>query len=184
MAGITAFEVGNVAATLLILRATELLERTRSHGAAVEIALGLYVAYNVAATLASFPAGQVADRLGATRVLLVGVALFGLAYDGFAIDTGSVPLLGGWFLIAGLAIGCVETAEHTAVANDAPLELRGSAFGLLAGVQSLGNLAASAVAGIIWTTVSSTAALIYITAWMVVAVAMIARARSRERMNE
>jgi hypothetical protein len=42
----------------------------------------------------------------------------------------------------------VETAEHAAVAALAALELRGSAFGLLAAVQSFGNLAASAIAGL------------------------------------
>jgi hypothetical protein len=51
-------------------------------------------------------------------------------------------------------IGCVETAEHAAVAALAPVELRGSAFGLLAAVQSFGNLAASAIAGLLWTLAS------------------------------
>jgi MFS family permease len=55
---------------------------------------------------------------------------------------------------AGVAIGCVETAEHAAVAALTPVELRGSAFGLLAAVQSFGNLAASAIAGLLWTAVS------------------------------
>jgi MFS family permease len=183
MAGVTAFEVGNVAATLLILRATELLDPGRSHDGAVQLALALYVAYNIAATLGSYPAGHVADRIGATTVLLLGVALFGLAYAGFAVESNSVVLLGLWFVIAGLAIGCVETAEHTAVANDAPVQLRGSAFGMLAGVQSLGNLAASAVAGIIWTIVSPTAAFVYIAIWMVVAAALLGRARLRERTS-
>ena len=77
MLGISAFEVGNVAATLLILRATELL--TSEHGAqnATQLALGLYVAYNAAAAIASLPAGRRADRLGqhgATRVVTAGVA--------------------------------------------------------------------------------------------------------------
>jgi hypothetical protein len=51
-------------------------------------------------------------------------------------------------------IGCVETAEHAAVAALAPVELRGSAFGLLAAVQGFGNLAASAIAGLLWTLAS------------------------------
>ena len=180
MGGITAFEVGNVAATLLILRATDLLEPGRSHDGAVQLAIALYIAYNVAATLGSYPAGHISDRVGATRVMLLGVVFFGLAYAGFAIDASSVLLLGFWFVLAGLAIGCVETAEHAAVAGDAPVELRGSAFGLLAGVQSFGNLAASAVAGIIWTAISPTAAFAYLAAWMVVAAALFVRARSLE----
>jgi MFS family permease len=184
MAGISAFEVGNVAATLLILRATELLDPGRSHDAAVELALALYIAYNVAATLFSLPAGHLADRFGPTRILLLGVVLFGVAYAGFAVETSSVPLLGVWFVLAGFGIGCVETAEHTAVANDAPSHLRGSAFGLLAGVQSLGNLAASVIAGVIWTAISPTAAFVYIAVWMLIATLLLWRARSLELASQ
>jgi MFS family permease len=60
----------------------------------------------------------------------------------------------------------VETAEHAAVAALAPVELRGSAFGLLAAVQSIGNLAASAIAGLLWTVVSPRVAFGYLVAWM------------------
>ena len=127
--------------SLLILRATELLAPGRSQDRATRLAVGLYVAYNVAATLASVPAGRLGDRRGAVLVLALGVGLFGLAYAGFAIGGASVLALMPWFLAAGVAIGCVETAEHAAVAALAPVELRGSAFGLLAAVQSFGNLA-------------------------------------------
>jgi len=77
--------------------------------------------------------------------------------------------LGLSFLAAGVGIGCIETAEHAAVALLAPVDVRGSAFGVLAGVQGFGNLAASTVAGLIWSTVSGTAAFIYLAAWMLLA---------------
>jgi MFS family permease len=80
MVGVSAFEFGNVAATLLILRAGELLAPGRDQDRATQLALGLYVAYNVAATLASIPAGRLGDRRGAVLVLVLGVGLFGLAY--------------------------------------------------------------------------------------------------------
>src|SRR3989440_5895445 len=64
MVAIAAFEFGNVAVTLFILRATQLLEPGRSHRAAVPLALGLYVAYNVAATVVSVPAGRMGDPRG------------------------------------------------------------------------------------------------------------------------
>jgi len=63
----------------------------------------------------------------------------------------------------------VETAEHAAVAALAPVELRGSAFGLLAAVQSFGNLAASAIAGLLWTVASPGVAFGYLVAWMLLA---------------
>ncbi len=172
MGAITAFEVGNVAATLLILRATEQL--TPDHGAttATTIALALYAVYNLAATLASLPAGYTADRIGVRGpvwVLAAGVALFLAAYLGFAADTTTIVLMALPFATAGLAIGCVETAQHAAVAALAPTELRGSAFGLLAAIQAAGNLAASAIAGILWTAVSPTAAFVYLAVWMALA---------------
>ncbi len=139
--------------------------------------LGLYVAYNVAATLASVPAGRLGDRHGAVLVLVLGVALFGLGYAGFAAGPTSVLALGPWFVAAGVAIGCVETAEHAAVAALAPVELRGSAFGLLAAVQSFGNLAGSAIAGLLWTLASPQVAFGYLVAWMVLALAGLLTAR-------
>jgi hypothetical protein len=94
------------------------------------------------------------------------VALFALAYLGFAFGGACVLAFAPPFLAAGLAIGFIETAEHSAVAALARPDLRGSAFGLLAAVQSLGNLAASAVAGLLWTAISPLVAFGYLTAWM------------------
>ena len=177
LGAIAAFEVGNVAATLLILRATELLTPSRGLTSATVLALALYSGHNLAAALASVPAGRIADRLGANGPVLVlgaGVALFAFAYGGFAFVGASFALLAVPFLAAGLAIGCVETAEHAAVAALAPAPVRGSAFGVLAAVQSVGNLAASAVAGLLWTAVSPAVAFGYLVGWMVLAIAGLA----------
>jgi MFS family permease len=179
MVGVSAFEFGNVAATLLILRASELLAPGRSQDGATQLALGLYVAYNLAATLASVPAGRLGDRRGAVLVLALGVSLFGLAYAGFAAGGSSVRALAPWFVAAGVGIGCVETAEHAAVAALAPVELRGSAFGLLAAVQSFGNLAASAITGLLWTAASPRVAFGYLVGWMLLALAGFLAARRR-----
>ena len=127
--------------------------------------------------MASVPAGRLGDRRGAVLVLVLGVGLFGLAYSGFAAGGSSVMALAPWFVAAGVAIGCVETAEHAVVAALAPVELRGSAFGLLAAVQSFGNLAASAIAGLLWTAVSPRVAFAYLVAWMLLALAGLAAAR-------
>jgi MFS family permease len=175
MLGVSAFELGNVAATLLILRATELLEPGRGTDSATTTALVLYISYNAAATVASVPAGHVADRMTPAFVLMGGVIAFLFAYAIFAFVGPSVAVLAVAFILAGVGIGCVETAEHAAVAAAAPAPIRGSAFGLLASAQSFGNLAASGIAGIIWTVVSSTAAFLYIAAWMLVAVVMLSR---------
>ena len=182
MVGVGAFELGNVAATLLILRATQLLAPTLGQQGATQLALTLYIGYNVAATLASLPAGRLGDRWGPLAILTAGVALFGLAYLGLAVGAASLVLLGISFVAVGVAIGCVEveTAEHAAVAALAPMEVRGSAFGLLATVQGFGNLVASAIAGALWTGVSGQTAFLYLAAWMLVSlVALLVLGRLR-----
>jgi MFS family permease len=81
-------------------------------------------------------------------------------------------------LLAGLGIGCAETAQHAAVATLAPAQLRGSAFGLLAAIQAAGNLVASVTAGFIWTGASPRAAFIFLAVAMAVAVPLILASRS------
>ncbi|MGI8694387.1 MAG: MFS transporter, partial [Geodermatophilaceae bacterium] len=96
-----AFEAGNAAATLLILRATGLLEPGRGHEGATQLALLLYAAYNVAATLTSLLAGRIGDRRGNVPVLAAGAAFFLLAYLGFAVS-GGVLWLAAAFVLAGV----------------------------------------------------------------------------------
>jgi MFS family permease len=177
MLGVGAFELGNVAATLLILRATDLLEPGRSHDDAVQLALVLYTLYNVAAALTSVPAGRLGDRRGMIRVLAGGVAALGLAYAGFAATGGSLAILALCFLLAGIGIGCAETAEHAAVARLAPENIRGSAFGMLAAVQAFGNLVASSTAGLLYTLASPAAAFTFAGGAMIVSLVLLAAAR-------
>lgn len=107
------------------------------------------------------------------------MACFLLAYAGFAATEASIPTLAACFVAAGAGIGCVETAEHAAVAGLAPADLRGSAFGLLAAVQSFGNLVASAVAGVLWTAVSPVAGLLFAASLMAAALTCLAWASAR-----
>lgn len=157
LVSVALFEAGNVAATLLILRTTELLAPSQGTTGATTIGIALYVGYNVAATLAALPAGRLADAYGPRGVFAAGVACFAVAYIVFAAGSG-IAILGLAFVLAGIGIGAAETAENAAVAALAPSAMRGSAFGLLAGIQSAGDFIASAVVGLVWTLVSPTLA--------------------------
>ena len=88
-------------------------------------------------------------------------------------------MLGVWFVAGGVGIACVETAQHAVVATNAPPELRGSAFGLLAGVQSIGNFVASALAGLLWTVFSPEVAFAYAASCMLAALVVFIRPVSR-----
>src|SRR5712692_1290167 len=175
--GVSFFEVANVATTLLILRPTQQLTPSLGLKSATEVGILLYTGYNVAATIASLPAGRLSDKWGAISVLTVGVFFFLLAYLGFAVAVPNVFVLAGSFIVAGLAIGCIETCEHAAVATLAPTDLRGSAFGLLATVQSFGNIVASAIAGVLRSVLSPTVAFVYLAIWSLVAVLVLVLVR-------
>lgn len=103
-------------------------------------------------------------------VLATGAGLFGLAYIGLAVIGPAPAVLLTCFVAVGIAIGCVETAEHTAIAVHAPAEMRGPAIGVLAAEQAFGNLAASSIAGVVWTVVSPTVALVFAAALTIAAV--------------
>jgi dipeptide/tripeptide permease len=68
-------------------------------------------------------------------------------------------------------MGLSDTAESAMVARLLPDELRGSGFGLLGGVQSLGDFVSSAAVGLVWTVVSPTAAFVLAAAWMALSLA-------------
>ncbi len=182
--GVGLFETAHVATTLLILRATQLLVPSLGVTTATEIAIGLYVGYNATATIASLPAGRMSDRWGPIGVMVGGVFFFLVAYLGFAVSVSSIALLAASFVVAGLAIGCIETSEHAAVAALAPVDLRGSAFGLLATVQSFGNILASGVAGVLWTLLSPTVAFLYLAGWGLMSCVILARLVARRPATE
>ena len=129
--------------------------------------------------MSSLPAGRIADGIGMRPVLLAGAVLFTISYALFAITGPDMLTLGFAFVLAGVGIGCAETAENGVVAANAPTELRGSAFGLLATIQSIGDFAASAVAGLLWTLVSPAAAFAYGAAAILVSVGAFASMRGR-----
>jgi hypothetical protein len=55
-----------------------------------------------------------------------------------------------------------RNTEHAAVATLAPSDIKGSALGVLAGIQAAGNLAASSIAGVLWTAASPGAAFVFL----------------------
>lgn len=178
------FEFGNVATTLLILRATGLLHTTsRSLVAAASIAILLYAAHNAAATVAALGGGHLVDRLGPRTVFAAGGSAYVLGYGLLAVEQHSWPVLLLAFLLAGVGIGFAETAESTLVARMLPDRLRGNGFGVLGLVQSLGDLASSVVVGVLWTVFSATIGFAYAAAWMLASVASSRLLRPRDRSS-
>lgn len=166
------FELGNLATTLLILRATDLL-RAGGHSttSSTSIAILLYAGHNACAAVTAPMAGAWADRIGPRAVLGSGAGVYVVGYLLFARSDQQVWVIALAFGLAGIGIGCAETAESTTVALALPDRLRGNGFGVLGLVQSGGDLGATVVAGLLWSLISPLAAFAYAAGWMALAVA-------------
>jgi MFS family permease len=178
LAPVLLFELGNVATTLLILRSTDLLHvHGRSLASATSLAILLYAAHNAAAAGVAYAGGHWIDRSGPRRAFAAGALVYLLAYVGFAFELHSWPLLLLAFSLAGSGIGLAETAQSTLVAQRLPDQLRGSGFGFLGAIQSLGDFASTAAVGALWSLVSPTLAFAYAAGWMLLATAAVAARR-------
>ena len=169
LAPVACFEFGNLAATLLILRATEVLAHDLgwSPTLAASVAVLMYAGHNAVAAVASLVAGALSDRKNPRLVFALGAAAYLVAYGAFSVGGSLVMLIGG-FALAGVGIGLAETAESTVVATRLPTELRSNAFGLLGLTQSVGDIGATVVAGLLWAAFSAQVAFVYAAAWMAV----------------
>jgi MFS family permease len=169
---VAAFEFGNVAVTLLILRATQLLHHGgRSAAAAASLAIIIYAAHNAFGAVVAYTGGHWIDRVGPRLVFGAGALVYVLAYAGFSLGPHSPLALLGAFALAGTGIGLAETAESTLIARALPDRLRGSGFGVLGAVQALGDVLATVVVGVLYTMVSPEAGFAYAGAWMLLSVA-------------
>lgn len=175
---IVLFECGNLATTLLILRATDALGALGVAGAA-SVAVLLYAGHNAVAAGAAAVGGAWIDRGDPRTVFAAGAAVYLVAYSLLALGAPSAPVLVVAFVLAGAGIGFAETAESAMVAGILPDALRGSGFGLLGAVQAGGDVVATVVAGVLYTIAGPTAAFGYAAGWMLLAVAATIVVRGR-----
>lgn len=103
-------------------------------------------AYLLASTVTVPLYGKLADRLGRKRVLMFGLALFGLgsALSGAAV---SMPMLIAMRVVQGLGAGAVGPIVLTLIGDLFTLEERAKVQGLFSGVWGLSSLAGPALGG-------------------------------------
>ena len=110
--------------------------------------------------------GRWLDRSGPRSVFAVGAGLYVGAYLLFAIGPHEWYWLLLAFSLAGSGIGLAETSESTLVARALPDSLRGSGFGVLGGVQALGDIVSTVTVGILYVVFSPFVAFAYAATWM------------------
>jgi MFS family permease len=144
------FALGNSSDAFLLLRLTDL-------GVSPALIPLLWAAHHVVKAGVSVVAGAGSDRRGRRRVIGAGWVVYALVYAGFAFATSESSLI-VLFLAYGLYYGFAEGTEKALVADLAPADLRGTAFGLYYGVLGVGALLASVLFGLIWTAAGTAAA--------------------------
>jgi MFS family permease len=139
-------------ATLLTLaRFSEafLILRARDAGLAVALIPAVLVVMNIVYALAAYPAGVLSDRLGRGGLLTLGIACLIVADLILAVD-GSIALVMLGVVFWGLHMALTQGLFATLVADTAPEDLRGSAFGLFNFAGGIAMLFASVLAGELW----------------------------------
>ena len=143
--------VVGIAAVFTLARFSEafLLLRAQSAGLLLAFVPAVMVVMNVVYALAAWPAGALSDRIGRHSLLAGGFALLIVADLVLAFGS-SVFAIGVGVALWGLHMGLTQGLLASLVADTAPADLRGTAFGMFNLVTGLATLAASIVAGALW----------------------------------
>jgi MFS family permease len=145
-------------AVLTLARFSEafLLLRAQELGVALALVPLVLVVMNVVYTAVSYPAGVAADR-GHRRALLVwGLAAL-IAADLTIGAFASVAGLTAGIVLWGVHMGLTQGLLSTLVADAAPPDLRGTAFGVFHLISGAALLAASVLAGWLWSVYGASA---------------------------
>jgi len=151
------FGIGDIAHSLLILRAVQVLTPSLGAIKAGAAAILLYALHNGVYAALSYPAGVLGDKLGKGRLLAVGYGLFALMAVGWIYARPSLWMLAGLFVLAGAYLSIEEALEGALTAELVPPEIRGTGYGFLATVNGVGDFVASVVVGLLWAKVSPAA---------------------------
>jgi MFS family permease len=154
------FGIADFAPTLMILRATTVLEPKLGLLEAAKMAALLYTLRNVVYALASFPIGALSDRFSRTRYLAVGYGVAVVTFLGFAFVVPAVWWFVIFFSLAGVFIAWEDTMEGVAVLDYVKTEIAGTAYGVLGVVNGVGDFVSSLIVGLLWVAVSPMAGFI------------------------
>ncbi|HWJ03670.1 MAG TPA: MFS transporter, partial [Verrucomicrobiae bacterium] len=136
------FTLGNSSNQFLLLKASSL-------GASTPLVLLLYLAYNLAYAVLSYPAGRISDRIGRKRVMIAGYLIYAFVYFGFA-RVDNISSLWALFVFYGFYVAFTEGVEKALLADIAPQNLKGTVIGLHATLVGVALLPASLLAGVLW----------------------------------
>ena len=137
-----AFSLARFSEAFLILRAQQ-------GGLQAAWIPAVLVIMNLVYALTAYPAGSLSDRIAAEKLLVPGLAVLIAADLVLATATGWAAVLVG-VALWGLHLGLTQGLLAKLVADTAPIELRGTAFGFFNLLSGLALLLSSILAGLLW----------------------------------
>ena len=145
------WEVVAIAGVFTLARFSEafLVLKAQATGLPIALVPIVMVVMNIAYAASAYPAGVFSDRVGRRSILLFGLGTLIIADLILAIGMSVFSVLAG-VLIWGVHMGMTQGLFATLIADTAPVELRGTAFGIYNLVAGGAMLVASIVAGGLW----------------------------------
>lgn len=137
-----AFTLARFSEAFLVLRA-------RQGGLPIAYVPLVLIGMNVVYSLTAYPFGKLADRMSHAKLLAMGLVVL-IAADLLLAYSNHWTWVWAGITCWGLHMGMTQGLLATMVADTAPADLRGSAFGFFNLVSGLTMLFASGLAGLIW----------------------------------
>lgn len=140
-----------VAAVFTLARFSEafLILRAEGMGLSLIFVPLVLVVLNIAYALSAYPVGALSDGMNRIAILIVGLVLLISADLVLAFAQGLWGITAG-VVLWGLHMGFTQGVLATLVADSAPPELRGTAFGMFNLVTGAALLAACVIDGVLW----------------------------------
>lgn len=143
--------VVGIATVLTLARFSDAFLILRSQNVGVPVALvpSVMVVMNLIYALAAYPAGALSDRIGRGGLLAVGIVCLIVADLILALGT-SITLVMVGVVFWGLHMALTQGLFASLIADTAPDDLRGTAFGVFNFAGGIAMLVASVLAGSLW----------------------------------
>jgi MFS family permease len=143
--------VVGIGAVFTLARFSEAFLVLRAQQGGIPIALVplVMVAMNLIYALSAYPFGKLSDSMSHTKLLALGLVVLIVADLVLAINDHWTVILAG-VALWGIHMGITQGLLATMVADTAPSDLRGTAYGVFNLMSGIAMLIASVVAGLLW----------------------------------
>jgi len=146
------FGLGTLPIALVLLKA-------KDAGSIADVPL-MYFIYSLTFVVVSIPLGKLADKIGERAVIAGGFLLAAISYIGLALTTHLLAIT-LFFITLGIYSAATDGMQRMLAAKSLHGELVATGQGFLNMAIGFSSLGAGIIGGLLWTTISDSAALFY-----------------------